>query len=601
MSGLGVGATRGLRTPPLAALFVLVPSLITACDGEESTYKPPSGATSTGASQGGDGGSGGSGGTSGSGGSGASAGASGSAGDGGSGGSSPCGNGMIDVGEACDGETLGDATCETQGFPGGTIACSPACELDISGCTGADDCTDGIDNDGDGLADCAERDCQAVCADACLAPIVLADPDDTSGSTVGHASMLKSSCAADSAGEVVYAVTAVITGMLDAVVIEDGSASFSVSIRTDCASDASEVACSATLAGAELSKKVSVPIAAGQTAFVVVDTDGSGAEGSFTISVASRSIECGDGNQDAAEACDDGNLAAGDGCSAACAVEATDLEPNDTLQTASPFAEPYYASIDPEGDVDYVQIDLPSSAGLIVSTLGLGGLACSDGTMDSVVSILDAAGDPIAVNDDAGGGSLCSKAAAAALPAGTYYAKIEAAPLAGPSGATFPYGLSVTTFQCGDGVVSPGEECDDGGAANGDGCSSACAFEVTETEQNGTLATADVYTSPWVARIDPDGDVDVVSVSVPGPASSMTVTTKSPDGTACFPGADSHVEILSPNGDVLQSNDDQGSYCSQATATGLASGKYYVRVKATPLLDQTVTYIFPYALEITID
>jgi cysteine-rich repeat protein len=579
----------GRRVAPL----FLLPLLITACDGGD-TKKPPPSSSTTGTSQGG--GTGGAEGGTG----GASAGAGGTAGMGGTGGSLPCGNGTIDVGEACDGAELGDATCETLGFPGGTLACSAACELDLSSCTGADDCTDGADNDGDGLTDCEEPDCQAACADACLAPVALVDPDDTWGSTVGHAGVLKPSCADESGSEVVYAITAVTTGMLDINVVEDGSASFSVSVRTDCASDASEIACtSAVTSSAELSKKLSIPVTAGQVVLAVVDALGAGAEGYFTIAVQSRPIECGDGIHDPPEGCDDGNTAAGDGCGAACTLESVETEPNDTLPTAAPFSAPYYASIDPVGDVDLVMIDLPTSSGLIVSTSGLGDLACFDGSMNSVVTILDAAGAPIATNDDVGG-SACSTAAAAGLPAGVYYAKIEAASPVAPQAATFPYSLSVTTYQCGDTMVSPGEECDDGNTTSGDGCSAACAFEVVETEQNGTLATANVYTSPWVARIDPDNDVDVVSITVPGPASKLVAKTLGPDGSACSPGADTYVEILAPNGDVLAFNDDQGSYCSHATALDLASGTYYVRVKATPLLDQTIAYVFPYALDLTI-
>lgn len=36
---------------------------------------------------------------------------------------------------------------------------------------------------------------------------------------------------------------------------------------------------------------------------------------------------------------------------------------------------------------------------------------------------------------------------------------------------------TVLPFVCGDGLVSPGEDCDDGGTADGDCCSSVCAFE----------------------------------------------------------------------------------------------------------------------------
>ncbi len=45
-----------------------------------------------------------------------------------------CGNGVIDNGEACDGENLGGATCENQGFAGGNISCTGDCNMNTSGC-----------------------------------------------------------------------------------------------------------------------------------------------------------------------------------------------------------------------------------------------------------------------------------------------------------------------------------------------------------------------------------------------------------------------------------------------------------------------------------
>lgn len=585
------------------AALPLLPFLLMACDGEE-TKPPPTTGTTTGTSQGGGGSggtSGGAGGESGSATTGGSTTTGGSAGSGGTGGSSPCGDGFIDVGEACDGDAIGDATCEMLGFPGGMIACTPSCTLDISNCTGADDCTDGIDNDADGATDCQEAECQAACANACATPAILGDPDDTPGFSAGHADVLKSSCSAESGSDVVYTVTATQTGMLDVTLIEDGTADFTVSVRTDCASDASEIACVANYtSGLDLSKKLSIPITAGDIVHILVEADGASAEGTYTLAVQSRILQCGDGIQDSPETCDDQNLDAGDGCSPTCQIESMEPEPNDMLGTAVPIASPYYASIDPAGDVDLIKITLPSTQGIIARVAGLGDQSCFDGSIDSFLTILDALGTPLTSNDDEGGGSLCSTAAIANLPAGSYFFRVNASGAAALLGQTFPYSLTFSTYVCGDAVVSLGEECDDGGTANGDGCSASCTFEVNETEQNGTLLTADVYTSPWVARIDPDGDVDIVSVNVPGPASKITAKTKGPDGSLCWSGADTYLEILATNGDVLVANEDQGSYCSQAIATGLAAGKYYVRVKATPLLDMTNEYIFPYALDITV-
>ncbi|MGH7786295.1 MAG: DUF1566 domain-containing protein [Candidatus Binatia bacterium] len=49
-----------------------------------------------------------------------------------------CGNGVIDAGEQCDGNALGGASCTSQGFAGGTVACDPGtCGLDTGACWSA--------------------------------------------------------------------------------------------------------------------------------------------------------------------------------------------------------------------------------------------------------------------------------------------------------------------------------------------------------------------------------------------------------------------------------------------------------------------------------
>ncbi len=47
-----------------------------------------------------------------------------------------CGNGQIESGELCDGASLNNATCSLLGYTGGTLACSPGCQFDVSACTG---------------------------------------------------------------------------------------------------------------------------------------------------------------------------------------------------------------------------------------------------------------------------------------------------------------------------------------------------------------------------------------------------------------------------------------------------------------------------------
>ena len=48
-----------------------------------------------------------------------------------------CGNGVLDDGEACDGDNVGDATCTSVNpvFSGGTVSCSSDCRIRVEGCT----------------------------------------------------------------------------------------------------------------------------------------------------------------------------------------------------------------------------------------------------------------------------------------------------------------------------------------------------------------------------------------------------------------------------------------------------------------------------------
>ncbi len=78
----------------------------------------------------------------------------------------PCGNGVLDPGEECDGTNLDEQTCAlvVPTRPGGTLACTPTCTFDTAGCTapecpngtreGSEEC-DGTDLGGTTCADIA--------------------------------------------------------------------------------------------------------------------------------------------------------------------------------------------------------------------------------------------------------------------------------------------------------------------------------------------------------------------------------------------------------------------------------------------------------------
>ena len=91
-------------------------------------------------------------------------GGSGGGGRGGSGGSVPgivetCGNGLLEPGEECDGDTT-ERPCSEWGFASGTYACiRGGCTYDLTGCIRAENCENGIDDDGDALVDCEDDAC----------------------------------------------------------------------------------------------------------------------------------------------------------------------------------------------------------------------------------------------------------------------------------------------------------------------------------------------------------------------------------------------------------------------------------------------------------
>jgi hypothetical protein len=55
-----------------------------------------------------------------------------------------CGDHVREASEECDGTDLNNKTCQSLGFSGGTLACSPTCVFDVSGCTNSGaSCTNG--------------------------------------------------------------------------------------------------------------------------------------------------------------------------------------------------------------------------------------------------------------------------------------------------------------------------------------------------------------------------------------------------------------------------------------------------------------------------
>ncbi len=465
----------GVMRSALACFGVtLVLGLGAACSSEDDDHAPPAGSLG-GRSSGGSSTSGGkssSGGTTSSGGDAGETGSGGSSASSGSGsGGVPasCGDGIKDDPEECDGTDFRLTTCADFGFDDGTLACNGDCTADPSGCSGTEHCGDGRDNDGDGLVDCEdETDCSAACAAPCSAPEVLEDPAQITASTNGRSDAVNSTCSTQSSvngPDSVYQIVAANAGMLEVEL--DTDALMHVSVRDDCTDGPAELACDFQF--------LSVPVNAGDTMYVVVESYSPVDVGSFTLRVMSRGLNvCSDGYRDPLEDCDDGNDDPYDACDTSCNLASDETEDNGTTGTADAYHDSFWASISPSADVDVFEIDVPVGPGSISASIQGMLDECVRGKADSFVEILNSGGTALKSNDNVGD-SFCSDVVSSGLAAGTYYVRVSAS--SASSTLTFPYQLIVNVNTCGDGVLGPGEQCDDADQTPGDGCDASCQTE----------------------------------------------------------------------------------------------------------------------------
>jgi cysteine-rich repeat protein len=169
--------------------------------------------------------------------------------------------------------------------------------------------------------------------------------------------------------------------------------------------------------------------------------------------------------------------------------------------------------------------------------------------------------------------------------------------------ASGSYKISASThsISCGDGHRDAAESCDDANQRANDGCSPTCEVESDETDGNDTIASASPYpaTGDFYGEISTLGDVDFVSINVLGPASKLVAEVVDlGDGACGKEELDSYLELYGPAQNKLVENDDgPEGYCSKLTATGLAAGTYYLKMRAAA---EAVPSTFPYALVVSV-
>lgn len=456
-----------------------------------------------------------------------------------------------------------------------------------------------------GLAACGDDDSNPTGAttgagnasSGCEVALVVADPSTVTGDTRDKQVLSEGTCITGAAPEARFQVTAATTGMLELMLTAQAGADLGMYVREVCDDAATEIGCAdSEPAGAD--EALRVPVDEGQTVWVIVDGFDDGIDdfqaGSFSLTVASRAIVCGDNLVEGSETCDPPDQVT---CSAGCAIvpeicddgddndldDLTDCEdlaqcadfaacPLDATCSAASPAQPmnngaapagtgYFAGsctgghLSPEALYSYD----PASPGVLSLTLESDtdqGLYVRGGCVDPTLEIG-------CLDDSPGGVDEILIVPVDAAPV-TIFVDAAEPDLAGP------YRLS-TSF-----------------------------LPATEIEPNDTPATASDYTDAFVASISPVGDADDIKVVVPGPSSTLTAAVADFGNGDCINfKLDSVLELLGPDGATsLAMNDDSGSFCSLVEATGLAAGTYYLRVTASPT---TMKPVFAYRLDVQVN
>ena len=240
--------------------------------------------------------------------------------------------------------------------------------------------------------------------------------------------------------------------------------------------------------------------------------------------------ECGNGIIEAGEQCDDGNSIDGDCCNANCQFE----------QAGSPCPDPGYCNgeetcdgggnclagnpIDCNDGVDCTDDSCVESNRTCVNRPN--NRNCSDdGLFCTGDEFCDALNDCSSSGDPCQNGTVCNE----------------------PNGSCDPEAA------CGDGVVNPGEECDDGNGEDGDCCSALCAFESA-----GSLCADNQYCNGEEA-CDGTGNCQ------PG------LPIDCGDGIACTDDACDEVNDVCANTPDNGTCDD-GQYCNGVETCDLISG-----------------------------
>jgi len=447
-----------------------------------------------------------------------------------------CGDGKVTPGEECD-----------DGNNVGNDGCSAVCKKEQAG---PNDVCPGV----------------AIALTGTGAATRKGTVNGTTATTYGQTA---GSCGGGTGKDAVYVVTPDVTGLLT-VKLTSTFDSVLYARRT-CDDTKTEAQCN-DAPGTKGGEQLRVAATKGQPIYLFVDGY-SGSSGTFTLDLELATAFCGNGVAEAPEVCDDGNNVAGDGCAADCTFEAGGVLKDCPGQ---PFA------LSGVGNAPRTVTFAGSTTGFATNTVTAAGCSSSgynaiyaitpdvDGSLTAkLVASYDNATLHVRTECDIADTQLDCREGTEPLENLTVTVPVKAGlphyVVVDSSSSTYHgnYALEVTVTPgtCGNKLLDGAEECDDGNAAAGDGCSATCKLEAVS-------AAADTCPGAPLPLTDKlDGTyTGVVTSSTASMLADLKPKTAQGGCTTSINAKDAVYTIVSPISGLLE-----------ATVSGTFDSAIYVR------------------------
>lgn len=434
-----------------------------------------------------------------------------------------CGDGAIDLGEECDGTDMGGATCDSMGLGAGSLSCTNECLLDASGCAVQPTCGDGHIGPGEECDDSNDMPldgCDATCqfeGSACVPRWTPGVADEGAEACV---------CATDP-----YCCD----NAWDEICVKKAIDNCQVSCGDPCSAHANPGSSQVQVTKCVCDIDVGCcDTAWGQGCAYIAEND---------CGACAANAVCGNGALESGEQCDDGNTTGGDGCSANCVIEVATcgngvLEGNEECDdNGTTSGDGCSSSCQFEGNACVPR----ATPGVLNEAIeqcvcGLDSFCCSN-AWDSlcVQQAIDdcnvncgdectahsgpGSNDPqvtqcvCAIDDfccefswDSSCVTVAQNSCSACAPPVCGNAILEPGEQCDDGNVQSNDGCdancAIENAICGNGDVEQGEECDDDNTTSGDGCSSSCQFEGFACVPHSTPGVADEAVEACVCAAD---------------------------------------------------------------------------------------------------